>query len=143
MNIINGDLLNIHRGVIIHQVNNKHVMGAGIAKAIRERYPQHYTDYCKSQLNMGSLVTTRISDKFGIIGIVAQNGYGRDKHELYTSYLAFRKCCESIAYLHSLNPTVQYYMPKGIGCGYGNGDWKIVSGIIDTYAPFITIIEKA
>lgn len=36
MTIIEGDILAVSHGVICHQVNCKHVMGAGLAAAIRK-----------------------------------------------------------------------------------------------------------
>ena len=139
MEVLNQSLLNITKGVIIHQVNCQHVMGAGIALAIRQQYPQHYQDYMKADLKLGKLVCSRISNTFGIIGICAQDRYGRDKR--YTDYDAFVKCLKEIAALKTKNPTVNYYMPMGIGCGNAGGDWKIISELIGAFAPFIILCD--
>lgn len=40
-----GSLFDSKANMICHQVNCRGVMGAGIAKQIRERHPQHYEDY--------------------------------------------------------------------------------------------------
>ena len=143
MNIINGDLLQFTEGVIIHQVNNRRVMGAGVAKSIATKYPMHKQDYLNSKLDLGSIVITKLSNKFAILGLVAQNGYGRDSSHCYTDYEALKDCLMRIAYWHKLNPTVKYYVPYGIGCGLANGNWNTVSGLIDTYAPFIIAVKLA
>lgn len=141
MNIVKGNLLDITTGVIIHQVNNKRVMGAGIAKGIRSLYPKHYDDYMKSSMTLSELVTTRITTEpfFGVVGMVTQDGYGSDRR--YTDYEAFKRSLIKIAKLYETNPSIKYYMPFNIGCGLAGGDWNIVSELINTYCPFITIIK--
>lgn len=140
--IINGDLLEIKEGVIIHQVNNKFVMGAGIAKIIRFKYKNHYNDYMASKLELGSVVTTRINTEpfFGVIGIVAQNGYGYNKR--YTDYIAFENCLIKIAELYNKNTSINYYMPYGIGCGLAGGNWNKVLNLIIKHCPFIILVKK-
>lgn len=136
------DLLDVNKGVIIHQVNCRRVMGAGIAKALRAKYPQHYTDYmavaCPNML--GNIVCTKVDKHFGIIGMFAQLNYGRQEKQ--TSYSAFKECLIKISTLHAKNPNVQYYMPYGIGCGLAGGDWRIVSQMITEICPFIILIKK-
>ena len=139
MKVLNQSLLSITKGVIIHQVNCQHVMGAGIALAIRKQYPQHYQDYMKAELKLGNLVCSHISRDFGIIGICAQDRYGRDKR--YTDYGAFTDCLKEIALLKAKSPSVNYYMPVGIGCNNAGGDWKIVSELIGAFAPFIILCD--
>lgn len=141
MKYVIGNLLDITDGVLIHQVNNKRVMGAGIAKPLRALYPQHYRDYMSSDLTLGNIVPTRINTEpfFGIIGMVAQDGYGRDKQ--YTVYEGFISCLVKIKALYEKNPSIKYYMPYGIGCGLAGGDWEVVSNLIHTYTPFVTLIK--
>ena len=139
MLIINQDLLAIKEGVIVHQVNNRHVMGAGVAKAIKERYPQHFIDYRNNPLVMGTCVSTRIR-ALTIVGIVAQDGYGRDRR--YTDYDAFKQCLQRLAKAHKRRPDIKVYMPYKIGCGNAGGDWEVISKLIDLYAPFIIICKQ-
>lgn len=140
MNFVRGNVLDIEKGIIIHQVNNQHKMGRGLALEIRKRYPKHYDDYMASGLQMGSLVKTSINSKFGIIGIVAQDGYGTDK--CYTDYEAFENALLEIQKLHELKPAVEFYMPYRIGCGLAGGNWLIVGKLIETITPFVTVLEK-
>lgn len=140
MNIIRGNLLDIEKGIIIHQVNNKRKMGAGLALEIRKRYPKHYDDYMASMLEMGSLVKTSINSKFGVIGIVAQDGYGTDK--CYTDYKAFEKGLLEIKKLHELKPAIEFYMPYRIGCNLAGGNWLIVGKLIETITPFVVVVSK-
>ena len=131
-NIINKDITTITEGVIVHQVNNKHVMGAGLAKQLRAKYPQHYADYLRQPLNLGDVVATLINKNLVVCGLVAQDGYGRDK--CYTVYNALAKSLMKVNKLATLaNKPV--YIPYGIGCGLAGGDWSIVESLIRRCCP--------
>lgn len=45
--IVNGDLLEASEDILGHQVNCQGVMGSGIAKILRDRYPNLYPEYKK------------------------------------------------------------------------------------------------
>jgi len=135
-------------GIIVHQVNAQGVMGSGIAKDIKEKYPRVFDDYAKelgpaySQRNsgidfMGRIIWTRYPhrdigvDQTGVLWIaslVGQQFFGREKKR-YTSYDALDVGFAQIGYI------AKYYeMPVHvpyIGCGLGGGDWSIVSAIIE------------
>lgn len=136
MKIETGNLLDKKRGIIIHQVNNRHVMGGGIALQIRDAYPQHYVDYMESSLVMGSVLITRIRDDLFIVGIVAQDGFGRGRR--YTNYEAFEKC---LSKLGEYTGDLPMYLPYNIGCGLGGGDWGVIEGIIERYLPKAIIVR--
>ena len=42
--LINGNLLDVQQGIIVHQVNCRKVAGAGLAKQIREKWPEWYVN---------------------------------------------------------------------------------------------------
>jgi O-acetyl-ADP-ribose deacetylase (regulator of RNase III) len=138
--IINGNILDVKKGIIVHQVNNRGVMGAGLAKQIRALYPQHYQDYKSQKLNLGSLVITTISPKeLYIIGLIAQDGYGRDK--CYTNYEAFTDCLKHLHNFHNKYPHLNIYMPYGIGCGLAGGNWDHISKLINTIIPSTILVK--
>jgi len=128
MKVIKGNLLN-QQGVILHQVNCKRVMGAGIAKQIRSLYPQHYKDYINAPQKLGDIVITHISPSLTIIGLFAQDGYGR--HKQYTDYNALEQCLIKVAQLN-IQPI---FAPYKIGCGLGGGDWEVVKSLFEQHLP--------
>ena len=146
--IIEGNILSINSGMIVHQVNNCGKMASGLAKDIRKLYPSHYSDYMdmynnapkdsqnsiKSSALLGCCVDTKIGE-LTIRGIFSQDGYGRDKR--YTSYVLFEKCLREIAKLN----LEAVYIPYGIGCGLGGGDWSIISSIILKILPAAIIVK--
>ena len=128
--------------VICHQVNCKGVMGAGLAKQIRERYPFVYTEYknlCSRNKDLlGHILISHESGLNGkmIINMFAQDGYGRDKR--YTDYTAFKNCLEVLACNMNAYSCVGHYntiaFPYKIGCGLAGGDWYIVLGMIKDFS---------
>lgn len=143
MEIIEGDLTEC-KGVIIHQVNDIGKMGSGVAKTIREKFPQHYADYMKQKdergLLLGDLVVTKLND-IVIIGMISQKGVKWLGNQTPISYTAFETCLAKINRLHHRNPNVNFYMPYGIGCVRGGGDWYRVYEMIERLCPFITLVK--
>lgn len=144
MEIINGDILNVKEGIIVHQVNCIGVMGAGLASQIKHNYKQHYDDYInkynlvvnKNDL-LGKTVTSRINEKLYIVGIFAQLDVGTDKR--YTDYGALEKGLDTLAWLRNKileidqHTKLNVYIPYGIGCGLGGGDWSVVEQILEKW----------
>ena len=134
MKHIKGDLLQaLEDGsvdVIMHQVNCVGAMNSGIAKKIRQDYPQHFTDYTNTLAKMGrdiffgSYVCTELDD-CKIVGVAGQYHYGKDGR--YTNYSALVKAiCD---FLENHDDRV-IGLPKYIGCGLGGGDWNIVEQLL-------------
>lgn len=137
--LLKGNLLDVKAGVIIHQVNNKGAMGAGIAGEIRRAYPQHYLDFKAAEPLLGTLVKTKVSSTLGVVGMFSQDGYGRD-NKVYTNYGAFEECLKAIAELYAINPKIKYYVPFGIGCGLAGGDWNVIISLLEKHTPFMNIV---
>jgi len=131
-----GDLLGSNCEVICHQVNCQGVMGSGIAKTIRDKWPIVYIDYldvCDHFMNkLGNISCTPLGEEGGkhlyVINMFAQDQYGRDG-SCYTDYDAFRTCCKKIKTLPFSNLTIGF--PDHIGCGLAGGDWNIIKGILE------------
>ena len=135
MKTIKGNLLNQKEGIILHQVNCKRVMGAGIAKQIRSLYPQHYIDYLNSPQQLGDIVVTHVSPTLTIVGLFAQDGYGRNKQ--HTNYKALEQCLIKVAQLNEQH----IFAPYKIGCGLGGGDWEIVQQLFKKHLPQTTFVK--
>lgn len=133
---VKGNLLDSDCDYICHQVNCQGVMGSGIAKQIRERWPRvyesykHFVDY-HNRHGMGLLGHIVIVDVIGdrhVVNMFAQDFYGYDGRR-FTSYDAFAQC------LMRIKPYVQGMrsigFPKNIGCGLGGGNWKVISALIE------------
>jgi len=134
-----GNILDLETGIICQQVNCQGVMGSGIAKSIREKYPQVWTDYSKyagppytqkenGRHLLGEVCWVQIQTGLWIANIFGQQYAGREAKR-YTSYDALDVGFAKVATMaRSLNLPVHYPM---IGCGLAHGNWTIVSAIID------------
>jgi len=147
--IVEGNILNATEDVLCQQVNCQKVMGAGLAKQIRNKYPEVYPSYkrfcegCKDYNRrnlLGEIQTIIVSDGKVIANLFAQYDYGRDKQ--YTDYDALKICFEGILKLASMfNDTIA--IPYGIGCGLAGGDWDVVYKTIeDVFKDYDVTIYK-
>lgn len=136
---IKGDLFSTDCAAILHGCNAQGVMASGVAKTIRERYPeayQHYktvydsaTDKHLSSLSLGDIYPISSKGKV-IINAITQKYYGRDGSR-YVSYDAVEQCMQATNnYCKSANIRT-LAMPQ-IGAGLGGGDWRIIEAIIET-----------
>lgn len=137
------DIFESGADLILHQVNCQGVMGSGLAKQVKERYPSVYEDYkeyCDAYKHNPSLLLGRSvlsitwknynTDFRGIVNLFAQERFGRSG-ECYTDYNALRQC---LAYI---NEMLNWYdhstiaIPYRLGCCRGGGDWSVVYKIIE------------
>jgi len=143
---IKGDALKVFEdypeSILFHQVNCKGIMGGGIAKQIKEAYPNHFSDYIKftNQYRttplLGEYVHTDIDAKNPetskmIIGLYGQEDIGI--HERQTNYAALARslynCFVEWGSFEFMNQPV-FIIPKYIGCGLGGGILPIVEQIL-------------
>lgn len=118
---------------LIHGTNCFH-MNSGIAKSVRETFPEAYDSFQqgkkgdKKRLNTIEQVTVKRNGRnVTIVNAFVQHSYGRDEDVCYVDAEAVRKCFKAAAEM----------LPKGsrigiprIGAGLGNGCWVSLSNII-------------
>ena len=130
MRQIEKDILTVEEGVICHQVNCRKVMGAGLAAAIRKKWPKVYKEYMNTEPSIGVVHVVQVDDKLFVANLYAQNFYGRGKQ--HTDYDALRECLKTLRRSFDLG---QIYLPYQIGCGLGGGDWEVVKSIMEKDTP--------
>ena len=146
MHYSNQSILDVTEGIIVHQVNCKGVMGAGLAKQIRSKYPQVFKSY-KARIDLlkpGMIQLVQVSQptepKLIVCNLAGQDGYGRDRQ--YTEYEAVRECLIKLqAKAQKLGLSSSIYFPYKMGCGLGGGDWSIIESMIAEYCPDSTICK--
>jgi O-acetyl-ADP-ribose deacetylase (regulator of RNase III) len=108
-------------------------MGSGLAKAIRERWPEVYDLYVtKLSWNLGEVQLVSVAGDFYVANLAGQFDYGRDKQ--HTDYGALERALYKVYNIAGILE-LPLYIPYGIGCGLGGGDWSRVAEIIDGIAP--------
>lgn len=134
--IVKGNLLDATEDIICHQVNCQGVMGSGVAKAIRDKWPEVFISYYQcchrykeaGESPMGTIWGVRTSDtNQWVVNMFAQNLYGYDGNR-YTSYDAFYKCLESIA--GGIKSTDSIAFPYKIGSDRGGASWDVIYAMI-------------
>lgn len=133
--IFEGDILQAEEDIIVQQVNAQGVMGSGLAKQIRAKWPRVYDDY-KGLCNrenpydlMGEAQIVRVEKAKYVANLFGQLNYGRKKVR-YTDYDALFKGLKYIKDLAKKNGK-SVAIPYNIGCGLANGDWGKVYGMIE------------
>lgn len=134
---IKGDLFAESHPIIAHGVNCQGVMRSGVAKIIREKWPEVYEDYhqfCQLREPYRFLGLVRASPtNFGnlVFNCFTQENYGKDGRR-YMSYDAVDSCMANISSTMLLGYIKTEYiaMPK-IGAGLGGGHWPVIEAIIN------------
>lgn len=135
MNIIYGNLLDAPKGLLVHGVNSRGVMGSGIALDVKRRFPTAFQDYqkkCYTTPNLhallGEIVVSRIREDLFIINAFTQRNYGVYHQWTDENNQAIKNC------FHKVNILAKHYkLPvcfPMIGTGLGKGDWSQIKEII-------------
>lgn len=137
--IIKGDLLECPKGinVIAHQANTDGIMGAGIAKAIKTKWPEAYKadreyhiPFGPERLGWWSYANVLLHNKvIGIINLYGQQLGKLSKYGIPTDYDALLQSMIRLKIdldngYHMSGDTPILGLPKGMGCGLGGGDWE-------------------
>lgn len=135
---INGDLLDAKANYIAHGVNCQGVMGSGVAKVIKEKFPEVYREYSailnafpKSiLLGYCQIVPIENYNYKGVLNLFTQFNYGYDKKR----YVNYKAIVDSFTLLNNRCNGKLIAIPK-IGAGLGGGDWNIIKELIDDSTP--------
>lgn len=132
MRYVKGNLFDAPEKIIAHGCNAQGVMGAGIAKTIKEKYPdcfklyQHY--HTVYGLKLGEMILWN-GPFLTIANLITQNSYGRGSR-----LVDYEACAQAFERLASEYDTweggkTEIAIPK-IGAGLGGGSWEVIEAII-------------
>lgn len=144
LKIVDGDIFESGADIIVHQVNCQGVMGSGVAKQVREKFPlvfRRYREKCEmygpSMLGACCLFCEDEAnlDMPLIANLFAQDRYGYDG-KCYTDYDALRNALSTLKaktneYAELFGASPKIAIPYLMGCHRGGGDWEIVSKMIE------------
>jgi len=130
-----GDALDVTDGIIVHGCNCQGVMGAGIAFAIRKRYPEAYLAY-KAQadgigLYLGEIIVVEVEPRKWIINAMTQDTTGSGKQVSYDAIDSCFKQVNQVAQILEQSGIKQKVIFPMIGAGLGGGNWNVIEKIID------------
>lgn len=131
-----GNLLDVKGQVIIHGCNAQGVMGAGVAKQIKDKYHLCYNKYKRDIAGGAGLGNVSWywdkDDDLWIANAITQENYGTDKRQL--NYVALINAFMSALYT-TKNLERELHFPM-IGAGLAGGDWGIISTLINDADPY-------
>jgi len=144
-----GDMLEMKNGILCQQVNCRGVMGAGLAKAIVDRWPHVKEQYLINMMGkevLGTVSLVPIENDLFVANLFGQDGYGREKRQ--TNYMALRKALRSLkkwrdASSETFGDVLPIYFPYRMSCGLAGGDWYLVYKMIMNIFPDAVIIRKS
>jgi len=130
---VNGNLLNVKSGVIVHGCNAQGIMEGGVAWQIRNKWPHVYEQYglhCKHGVRLGQVIYSVIETD-----LIVANAITQDKCDgsvpRQVDYEAVAQAMEAINEDLINGVIVGPVVFPMIGAGIGGGNWNIVSTIID------------
>lgn len=148
MKIIKKDLLTVERGIIVHQVNCQGAMNSGVAKAIRDKWPEVYLEYldvCNNYRNnkmklLGEVSFVEVEDNLIVANLFGQFSYGYDGKR-YTSYGAYEKALPFLE-IHAKNTyKLPLFFPYKIGSDRGGANFEFIKELISEYCTDYTFCK--
>lgn len=139
----NGDIFTTDATYIGHGVNCMGLMGAGIAKTVREKFPKTYAEYnqlCKDgHLKPGGYFAYPENDKV-IVNLASQNKPGADASYgwLFSSLYGFAGLASQSERLERNGNLIA--LPE-IGCGIGGLEWDTVVKVLEAIEAIYPEIE--
>jgi len=118
------DLTKIETGVVAHGCNCSGGFGSGIAKAIKEAWPEvaeRFYEVGASEDLLGKVDFVRVQKNLIIANCYTQLNYGKAKKK-YASISAIEKCINTLS--KRLNNTKYNLYISKLGCGLGGLDWE-------------------
>lgn len=148
---VSGNLLDFPNGInaIAHSCNTRNIMGAGIAKQIKDRYPEAYeadtkaydTEYDKDGQYvhwLGKFSKSEINDRKYIYNMYTQASIGKGREVDYEKFWQALKRVEEDLFEMNVNkheydgsPSPVLGLPYGISCGLAGGNWGIIKAMIE------------
>ena len=131
-----GNLLDVTTGVLVHGCNARGVMGAGVAKAVKARYPGAYAAYHHAYeecgLSVGQVIAYPVPNGNGslelvIANAIIQDGYGTDRRQV--DYAGVERAFVQVEHIARTFGFQDVHFPL-IGCGLAGGDWRVIEPII-------------
>ncbi len=123
--------------LIPHCCNNLAVMGAGVAKALKDMWPDVFTTYSKNPQTLGNVTFVAVEfDEFKypskfVVNMIGQDGIGSSNDQKpvrYTALMdAMRKTVKDMAHYKVDNPIIHAPL---FGSKLAGGSWKLIEELI-------------
>lgn len=137
-----GDIFDTNITHIAHGCNTRGVMGAGVAKIVKERYPEAFTEYkylctvyeSRPESLLGFNQIVKITSKRTIVNMFTQNFMATDRRAV--NYEAIAECFRRV----NNDPDIKVIAIPMIGAGLAGGNWEVISRIINDETPDTDVV---
>ena len=131
-----GNLLDAQTDVIAHQVNCKGVMGSGVAKQIKEKWPNVFKqyDYHVRMLDhnvLGDCQLVQIKENKFVANLFGQRYYGRENLR-YTSYDGIYDALVKLQVYMNTRDCKSIAIPYKMSSDRGGADWNVILAMIES-----------
>ena len=120
------------RKILFHICNNIGVMGAGIARQIKFKWPVAYQKYSELKkekgLVLGDVQFVKVEKNLVVANMIAQESIGMKNGIPPIRYESLGKCLKTL-YNIARKHNASVVGPR-IGCGFAGGKWEKVEPII-------------
>lgn len=147
---VKGDILDAKHGIIGHQVNCRMVMGAGLAKQIREKYPMVFSEYQEVMgatpfhARLGKCQIVQVGPDLYVANLFGQADFAPSGIR-HTSYNALSMALHGLYDWRTKNfkteADMPIYLPFGLGSGLARGDWAVIQELINSAVPNAIIVK--
>lgn len=149
MKTIQGNLITFAQqglfDVIVQPCNCYHKMGAGLAKQVRDAYPEAYVADLRttwgSKHKLGFFSWATVEQSTGLLTVV--NAYTQHRYSRTEDVINYEAIDQVFAAISDFFPgDLRFGIPK-IGAGLARGDWGRISAIIDNrmQSRDLTVVE--
>lgn len=131
-----GNLLDATETLIAHGCNAQGVMGSGVAKYVREKWPEAYEEYhdlCEEYEGrrdelLGSNHYFTVGEDQVLVNAITQVTYGEGKQARYTAVVDCLVVAIEDYWVEG--ETIQVAIPL-IGCGLGGLKWEVLKELLE------------
>jgi O-acetyl-ADP-ribose deacetylase (regulator of RNase III) len=128
-----GDLFaNVEHGFIMHGCNAQGVMGSGVARIVRDRFPIAFEQYALQHPNyiLGEVIPVIVEPNLVIVNAITQENFGTDRVQV--DYDAVEQACRGVKHLANsdLIESTDIHFPF-IGAGLAGGDQSTLLAIFE------------
>lgn len=113
--------------LFFHGCNAQGSMGAGVARAVKMRWPsvyKSYVEHCREQKDLdlvGTIQVLQATDSITVVNGFTQRFYGRGRAHAREEWIS--SCLDAV----SLMTPFDHYVTVPVGCGLGGLNWEQVS----------------
>lgn len=119
--------------IICHCVNDKRVMGSGVAKALYEKWSdvrEKYMEWGQTKdFALGKVQFVPVEKKIAVANMVGQHDIVAENGIPPIRYKAIKSCFEKIRET-AIRHNCSIHLPYLVGCDRAGGDWQVVEQII-------------